>query len=273
MTQLLDNCAELLSRISGQVHFVLVHTSHSGNVGAAARAMKNMGLSSLRLVSPKDFPSEEATARAAGAVDVLESVKTFSSLDEAIADCHFVVGASARVRSFPWPVMSPREAAAEAVRVVSASKSGEVGATSGDVAFVFGRESSGLTNEELQQCNAHVHIPANPEYSSLNLAMAVQVLSYELRMTALEQSEQGLDAAILGPDDSGWDAEPCSHEEVEGMISHLTRVMTATEFYNEDNPGQLLPRLRRLFQRRSLDKMELNILRGILKSIEKKLQR
>lgn len=262
--------SESFALIAAQVHIVLVHTSHSGNIGAVARAMKNMGFSSLRLVSPKEFPSEEASARAAGASDVLDSARVYGSLGEAVADCHYVVGASARVRSFPWPVMNPRETANRAIQFVF---EGEGVAPYPSVALVFGRESSGLTNEELQQCNAHVHIPANPDYSSLNLAMAVQVLTYEFRMELLQGLDGGLEAPVLGPDDSGWDAPPCSSQDLAGLLSHLTEVMTLTEFYDAQNPGQLLPRLRRLFQRRNLDKMELNILRGILKSIEKKLQR
>ena len=252
------------------VDVVLVHTSHSGNIGAVARAMKNMGFASLKLVGPKEFPSDAAKARAAGACDVLDSASVFGSLGEAVADCHYVVGASARVRSFPWPVMNPRETAKQSIRLISESRGEEL---QSKVALVFGRESSGLTNDELQQCNAHVHIPANPDYSSLNLAMAVQVLTYEFRMEILQAMDEGLDAPVLGPNDQGWDAEPCSSKDVEGLMAHLTNVMTLTGFYDEQNPGQLLPRLRRLFQRRSLDKMELNILRGILKSIEKKLQR
>lgn len=270
MTESVGNLAEARVQSFEHVEIVLVHTSHSGNIGAVARAMKNMGFGALKLVAPKEFPSDTATARAAGAVDVLESASVFGSLSEAVADCHFVVGASARVRSFPWPVMNPRETAKKSIKFLTESSSG---AMPPKIALVFGRESSGLTNDELQQCNAHVHIPANPDYSSLNLAMAVQVLTYELRMEMLQAVNDGLDAPVLGPDDQGWDAEPCSSKDVDGLISHLTSVMSLTEFYDDKNPGQLLPRLRRLFQRRNLDKMELNILRGILKSIEKKLQR
>jgi tRNA (cytidine32/uridine32-2'-O)-methyltransferase len=270
MTEMVDKETGRHPDVFEFIDIVLVHTSHSGNIGAVARAMKNMGFGALKLVSPKDFPSDDAVARAAGACDVLDSATVFGSLSEAVADCHYVVGASARVRSFPWPVMNPRETAQKAMRFLAES---DGGALPTKVALVFGRESSGLTNEELHQCNAHVHIPANPDYSSLNLAMAVQVLTYELRMQILECMDGGLDAPVLGPDDLGWDAEPCSTQDIEGLMSHLTNVMTRTGFYDEQNPGQLQPRLRRLFQRRTLDKMELNILRGILKSVEKKLQR
>ncbi len=265
----LGNDSRLLSVMNERVSVVLVETSHSGNIGAVARAMRNMGIANLRLVKPKDFPSDEAGARAAGALELLESASVYPTLSEAVADCHYVVGASARVRSFPWPVMNPRESAEFVVNELLIT---QTEASSSNVAYVFGRESSGLSNEELQQCNAHVHIPANPEYSSLNLAMAVQVMAYELRMACLASS-QTAEAPVLSPDDEGWDAEACTHEEVEGMLAHLSRVMIATEFFDPQNPGQLLPRLRRLFQRRGLDKMEVNILRGMLKSIEKKLQR
>lgn len=259
----------LLSAMNEQVSVVLVETTHSGNIGAVARAMRNMGLSNLKLVGPKAFPSAEANARAAGAVELLEAAQVYSTLSEAVADCHYVVGASARVRSFPWPVSNPRESSDLIVEKLL-SESGTNPAHR--VAYVFGRESSGLTNEELQQCNAHVHIPANPDYSSLNLAMAVQVIAYELRMGCLLRSQEQ-ETPVLQPGDEGWDAEPSTHQEVEGMLNHLNQVMIATGFFDPDNPGQLLPRLRRLFQRRGLDKMEVNILRGMFKSIEKKLQR
>jgi len=263
------NHSGLLSAMNEQVSVVLVGTTHSGNIGAVARAMRNMGLSNLKLVDPKDFPSAEANARAAGAVELLDAAQVYPTLSDAVAGCHYVVGASARVRSFPWPVMNPRESSDFIVETLLAESGMN---TAAGVAYVFGRESSGLTNEELQQCNAHVHIPANPDYSSLNLAMAVQVIAYELRMGCLLRSQER-EAPVLQPGDEGWDAEPSTHQEIEGMLNHLNKVMIATGFFDPDNPGQLLPRLRRLFQRRGLDKMEVNILRGLFKSIEKKLQR
>jgi len=257
---------DILNYLNDNVAVILVGTTHAGNIGAVARAMKNMGLSDLRLVSPQDFPSDEAVSRSAGAVDIIENVKVFDSLAEALKDRQHVVGASARVRSFPWPIVNPRVAAEDMLDLISTNTAPI------KVGYVFGRESSGLTNEELQQCNSHVNIPANPSYSSLNLAMAVQVITYELRMTAL----QGLDSQLLKTVRDGksgdWDEELSSQEEVGGMLDHLTRVMVQTGFYDPDNPGQLLPRLRRLFQRRHLDKMEVNILRGILKSVEKTIK-
>lgn len=275
MSDMSQNSSVLLNELSQRVVVVLVQTSHSGNIGVVARALKNMGLCRLHLVSPKQFPSEEAVARSSGASEILDVAKVFDSLVDAVADASYVVGASARMRSFPWPVMSPGDLSGQVVeQLTSASTVDEsaTGNTCTDIALVFGRESSGLTNEELQQCNAHVNIPANPDYSSLNLAMAVQVISYELRMACLNALENDASISpVLGPESAGWDAEPSTVSEVEGMLEHLTKVMTATNYYDPENPGLLLPRLRRLFQRRGLDKMELNILRGILKSVEKKL--
>ncbi|HBX40203.1 MAG TPA: tRNA (cytosine(32)/uridine(32)-2'-O)-methyltransferase TrmJ, partial [Marinobacter adhaerens] len=164
-----------------QIRIVLVETSHSGNIGAVARAMKNMGLGNLWLVNPSSFPDEASYARAAGASDVLDSAHVVSSLDEALADCVLVMGTSARGRKVPWPVCAPPEAAAAAAEH----------AGSGPVAMVFGRENHGLSNDELQRCHYHIHIPSNPDYSSLNLAMAVQVMCYELRMYYLRSLEGG----------------------------------------------------------------------------------
>lgn len=275
MSDMSQNSSVLLNELSQRVVVVLVQTSHSGNIGAVARALKNMGLCRLHLVSPKQFPSEEAVARSSGASEILDVAKVFDSLVDAVADASYVVGASARMRSFPWPVMSPRDLSGQVVEQLTSANTVDDSTTGDactDIALVFGRESSGLTNEELQQCNAHVHIPANPDYSSLNLAMAVQVISYELRMACLNVLENDASISpVLGPESAGWDAEPSTVSEVEGMLEHLTKVMTATNYYDPENPGLLLPRLRRLFQRRGLDKMELNILRGILKSVEKKL--
>ncbi len=168
------------------VRIVLVETSHPGNIGASARAMKTMGFDDLVLVAPKDFPSAEATARASGADDLLARARLVDSLDEAIADCDFVVGASARLRSLPWPTVDPRTCA----RVVYDQEAGN------NVALVLGPEQSGLTNEELARCHQLVQIPANPDYSSLNLAMAVQVLCYELRMAKIEAAA----AAAIEPE-------------------------------------------------------------------------
>lgn len=245
------------------IRIVLVETSHSGNIGAVARAMKNMGLGNLWLVNPASFPDEASYARSSGASDVLDSARVVSSLDEAIGDCVLVMGTSARGRKVPWPVIAPPEAAAEAL--------GQ--ARQGQVALVFGRENSGLTNEELQRCHYHIHIPSNPDYSSLNLAMAVQVICYELRMLYLKGLEEGSAGpqlkAMTRPGDEGWDVPPAPVSDVEGFFAHLEQVLVDVDFHRRDKPRQLMTRLRRLFQRAGMDQMEINILRGILTSVQK----
>ncbi|MBC7182776.1 MAG: tRNA (cytosine(32)/uridine(32)-2'-O)-methyltransferase TrmJ [Marinobacter sp.] len=246
-----------------QIRIVLVETSHSGNIGAVARAMKNMGLGNLWLVNPASFPDETSYARAAGASDVLDRAQVVTSLDEALADCVLVMGTSARGRKVPWPVCAPPEAAA------AAAEHAELG----PVAVVFGRENHGLSNEELQRCHYHIHIPSNPDYSSLNLAMAVQVMSYELRMHYLRSLEGGEGSpylkAMTRPGDEGWDVPPAKVQDVEGFFGHLEQMLIDVDFHRRDNPRQLMTRLRRLFQRARLDQMEINILRGILTAAQK----
>ena len=231
------------------VSVVLVETSHPGNIGAAARAMKNMGLSQLYLVDPKDFPSEEAEWRASNAKDVLATARVVNNLDEAIADCGLVVGTSARERRIPWPLLTPRECSERAMVEIRQHP----------VAIIFGREDRGLTNEELHKCNYHVHIPTNPEYNSLNLAAAVQVLTYELRMACLVQQN---DNQAIHFDD--WDMPPANNEALENYYEHLQQTLERLNFLQADNPRQTMTRLRRLFNRVRLDEMELAILRGIL---------
>jgi len=246
-----------------QVRIVLVETSHSGNIGAVARAMKNMGLGNLWLVNPVSFPDETSYARAAGASDVLDNASVVTTLDEAIADCVCVMGTSARGRKVPWPVIAPPDAASVASEHAGA----------GSVALVFGRENHGLSNEELQRCHYHIHIPSNPDYSSLNLSMAVQVMCYELRMHYLKGLEGGDGSPYLkpmmAPGDAGWDVPPAPVRDVEGFFDHLEQVLVDVDFHRRDNPRQLMTRLRRLFQRAKLDQMEINILRGILTAVQK----
>jgi tRNA (cytidine32/uridine32-2'-O)-methyltransferase len=239
---------ELLSKI----RIVLVDTSHPGNIGGAARAIKNMGLSQLWLVAPQDFPSDKALWRAASAVDVLESAIVVDTLDEALAGCGLVVGTSARDRRIPWPMLNPREFGQ---RAISEAKAHEV-------AIIFGREDSGLTNDELHRCTYHVSIPANPEYTSLNLAAAVQVLCYEVRMAAIEDEEGRL------PDLNTWDIPPAKHDDLELYFQHLEQALVDIDFHDRDNPRQTMTRLRRLFGRIRLDEMELSILRGVLTAIQ-----
>lgn len=236
-----------------QIRVVLSNTTHPGNIGAAARAIKNMGLSRLYLVNPKHFPHEEATARASGADDVLSQAKVFNDLDAAIAECGLVIGTSARTRALPWPFLSPRSAAQQALTA----------ATHSEVAFLFGAEKTGLTNQELERCHYLLNIPANPEYSSLNLAAAVQVICYEINMATSPESvtEENRDSPLAAA------------EEVEGFYAHLEQTLYQLEFIDPKNPRQIMRRLRRLFNRAQLEKTEVNILRGILTAVRQKITR
>ena len=239
-----------------KIRLVLVNTTHPGNIGGAARAIKNMGLTELYLVQPREYPAPRAVWRAAGARDILTNVKVVESLDEAIAGCGLVIGTSARERRIPWPLINPRECGEKIW--------GE--AARHNVALLFGREDRGLTNAELQKCHYHVHIPSNPDYSSLNLATAVQVLAYEVRMASL-QDENG----VL-PSMDEWDQPLATADELELFHQHLAETMATLNFYDPDNPKQLLTRMRRLFNRTRMDKMEVSMLRGLLTAAGRKRQ-
>jgi tRNA (cytidine32/uridine32-2'-O)-methyltransferase len=241
--------------IAKNIKIVLVNTSHPGNIGAAARAMKNMSLDQLTLVAPEEFPSGVAVGRAASAVDILEKATVVSSLQEAIADCSLVVGTSARSRSIPWPMLNPRECGDKIVAEAQQHK----------VALVFGREDSGLNNDELQLCHFHVQIPANENYSSLNLAAAVMVLSYEIYSAHLDRSANPAD-------EQSWDQELSTAAQMEHFYQHLEDVLVALDFHDRDNPRQLMQRLRRLYGRIRIDAMEMNILRGILTHIQQRIR-
>lgn len=230
------------------IRIVLVNTKASGNIGGAARAMKNMGLSDLWLVAPRDYPADEATWRAGNATDVLDGATLVDTLEQAVADCGLVIGTSARGRSIPWPIQTPREVAQKMPREAGTHK----------VAIVFGREDRGLTNEELQVCNVHLHIPANEDYSALNLATAVQVVCYELRMAWLTEKEG------KAPHYDDWDQPPANSQELEYYYRHLQETLEKLNFITQENPRQTMTRLRRLYNRARLDQMELNIIRGIL---------
>jgi tRNA/rRNA methyltransferase len=232
-----------------RIRVVLSRTSHPGNIGAAARAMKTMGLRDLWLVAPEAFPDEVATARASGAADLLESARVVDTLQEALADTVFSAALTARRRELSLPRMQARDAARELV-----ARSGD-----GIVALVFGNETSGMTNDEVGLCSVPVTIPTDAEFSSLNLGAAVQVLSYELRMAALGE-------AAAAPADA--QAEPATHADFEGFMTHLERVVTASGFHDPANPKRLLPRMRRLFNRVRLEKEEVAILRGMLTTFE-----
>ncbi len=253
---------------------VLVNTTHPGNIGGVARAMKNMGVGQLVLVQPREFPGDAAFARAAGATDILDQARVVETLDQAVAGCQLVVGASARGRHIPWPVVDPRQLA-EQVAAVFANVVADVTAELPQVALVFGREDRGLTNEELHRCHRHVHIPSDPAFSSLNLAAAVQVICYELRMASLAGEKatanpQGEPEPHWG---TAWDIDSASADEMERLFVHMEQVMTDIEFLNPDNPRQLMTRLRRLYMRSHLDQVEVSILRGILTATEKALKK
>ncbi len=234
------------------IRVVLVETSHTGNIGSAARAMKTMGLSNLYLVNPLTKPDSQAIALSAGASDIIGNATIVGSLDEALAGCSLVVGTSARSRTLPWPMLEPRECGVKCVQ------EGE----QAPVALLFGRERVGLTNDELQKCHFHVVIPANPQYSSLNLAMAVQILAYEVRIAYLDHQQ----AAVQAPE---HDVSPYPLvDELERFYQHLEQVLIQTGFIRQAHPGQVMNKLRRLFARARPETQELHILRGILTSIE-----
>ncbi len=236
-----------------RIRVVLINTTHPGNIGATARAMKVMGLSALHLVTPKIYPHADATARASGADDVLQSAQVHDSLESALRGCTLVLGTSARLRSLPMPLVDARRGAGLAVAEAGAGDGGR------DVAILFGRERYGLTNEEMQRCHYLVNIPSNPDYSSLNIAQAVQILSYELRIAA-----QGFADISVDPPD--W--TPVDGEQMERLFEHLEQTLLDIRFLNPRQPKRLMARLRRLFNRARPDLNEYNILRGILKAVQ-----
>lgn len=238
--------------IINHIRIVLAGTTHPGNIGATARAMKTMGLRNLYLVTPKIFPAAEATARAAGADDLLENAVLCDSLFDAVRDCTLVFGTTARERSISWPVVEPGKAAKQAV---ASAENGEISA------FVFGRESIGLTNEELNTCNRIISIPCNPDFSSLNLAAAVQVICYELR-----KSIQISDKAASRKE--GY--QPVTTEDMSLFYEHLEQTLIEIGFLDPARPRRLMRRMRRLFNRAQPDRNEYNILRGILTAIQQK---
>ncbi|MDI4638582.1 MULTISPECIES: RNA methyltransferase [Halomonadaceae] len=266
-----------------RIRIVLIGTSHPGNIGATARAMHNMGLADLALVAPRsESRSAEAISRASGADKILHHAPVYDDLESAVADCRLVVGASARSRTLPWPMITPR--------ALGERLPAELADAEARVALVFGREDTGLTNAELQRCHAHVHIPTNPDYSSLNLAAAVQVLAYECRLAWLDhqpahsapeastepatQRDAEADQVAASAEHEAvfgitWDHPPASHADLERYFAHLERTLITLKFHDPDKPRQLMARLRRLYLRARPDQMEVNILRGILSATEK----
>lgn len=231
-----------------QIRIVMVEPSHSGNIGAAARAMKNMGLSQLTLVRPKQFPDQVALTRASGADDILAAARVVDSLEEALSDSTVIYGTSARSRHLPWPLMSAR---ASAEKMVSENM---------PAAVVFGRERTGLTNDELAMCHTHLQIPTNPNFSSLNLSQAIQVVAYEIRVAS-----EGVDS-ISNPVE---DELVAPFDAVNGFHAHFETMLTEIGFLKPDQPKMLSKRLRRLFNRAQLREEEVHILRGIVTGVQK----
>jgi tRNA/rRNA methyltransferase len=231
------------SEVFNNIRIVLCQTSHPGNIGSAARAMKTMGLKHLYLVKPNTFPDAHATALATGAADLLESAIVTETLSEALAGCAFAIGLSARKRNLSHQLVNVREAALEAKKIASTQP----------IALVFGTEMSGLSNAELDCCQLLAMVPANPEYSSLNLAAAVQVVCYELRMAILD-----------GKLDNEYATELATNDAVEGFYTHLEETLLKIGYINPRAPKKLMERIRRIYARARLEKEEVNLLRGIL---------
>lgn len=236
------------------IAIILVETSHAGNIGSTARAMKTMGLENLILVNPHDFPSGEAVALASGADDILENAQVVPSLEVALADAQLILGTSARLRTLPCPLLTPRQSAEIIIPQATQQK----------IAIIFGRERTGLTNEELAYCHYHIHIPTVEYFSSLNLAAAVQIMCYELRIAELEKT------AAPTPAEVQPEHEIASFSEINGFYEHLEKTLYEINFLDPNHPKLILQRLKRLFNRARPDTREVNILRGILSAVEKK---
>ncbi|GMR06017.1 MAG: tRNA (cytosine(32)/uridine(32)-2'-O)-methyltransferase TrmJ [Gammaproteobacteria bacterium] len=244
------------------IRIVLVETSHPGNIGAVARAMKNMQLESLYLVSPQQPPDRHSVARSSGATDVLNKAVICNTLDEAISDCRLVIAASARVRSIPWPAVDVAEAADKLVENCQQAP----------VAMVFGREDRGLNNEELDHCHIMTRLPANPDFSSLNIAAAVQVFSYEIRKSFLAMREQQHLAANTLPDDSNDVAEldrPASSKNLMNLFKHFEDTLVQVHFMPEHRTRSLMRKLMRFFYKSQITEEEVSIFRGILTELQR----
>ena len=242
----------LLERLQINSRIVMMETSHPGNIGATARAMKNMGHSQLYLVNPKQFPHREATARAAGADDILANAIVTQDITQALQGCHILFGCSARKRHLSWPVVTPKECATHVLEQMHQDHR---------VAIIFGNEQSGLDNTIFRHCHYHLHIPSNEIYSSLNLAAAIQVVVYEIYTTIQELASN---QAVSITNDSLATAE-----ELDAFFTHLEKVLWEIKFLNPAHPKRLMQRLHRLFNRAKLETLEINILRGILTSIQR----
>ena len=241
--------------LNKQVKIILIETSNSGNIGSTLRAMKTMGFGNLCLVNPKKFPSEEVTALAANASDLIDTVQVVNSLEEALVGCNLVIGTSSRDRKVPWPNESIISASPKIIAEANKDNA---------VAILFGREDRGLTNDELQRCNLHAHIPANEDYPVLNVAMSVQVVCYQLLIDRTLESEI--------KNNQHWDVPLAEANHINRLIEHFTDVAEKLEVFNKGNPRQIGARIKRLFTRVGLDEMEVNFMRGFLAAVEKKLE-
>ena len=254
-----------VSKHLDHVRIVMVNTTLPANIGSALRAMKTMGLSKLVLVAPKTYPHPDIDALAAGATDLIEQIEIVETLEDAIKDCQIVFGTSARSRNIPWPLLDVRPAAEKALSAVVQEQQ--------EIAILFGREDRGLTNEELAMANYHLTIPVNTDYGVLNVAQAIQVICYELRMASLEQNAP----ATQTPDDHmqlkqqqsmQWDEPLVTQQQMQEFYPHLEKMLTEIEFLDPTNPRLLPLRLRRLFGRIQLDRMEYHLLRGIFSRVQ-----
>ena len=241
--------------LNKQVKIILIETSNSGNIGSVLRAMKTMGFKNLCLVNPKKFPSDEVKALAANAKDMIDDVIVVDTLDKALSDIDFVVGTSSRIRKVPWPNEPLNTVAPQINKIIESTT---------NVGILFGREDRGLTNDELQRCNLHMHIPANEEYPVLNLAMAVQVVCYQIYIDSLSKKS-------LVKNDN-WDVPKAKSNHVKRLIEHFISVAEELEVFNKGNPRQIGARIKRMFTRIGLDEMEVNFLRGFLAATEEKLK-
>ncbi|WP_111858690.1 RNA methyltransferase [Acinetobacter sp. CFCC 10889] len=259
---IIDNAA--ISQHLSHVRIVMVNTTLPANIGSALRAMKTMGLSKLVLVAPKTYPHPDIDALAAGATDLIEQIEIVETLEDAIKDCHLVFGTSARSRTIPWPLLDARPAAEKSMRAVIHDQQ--------EIAIVFGREDRGLTNDELALANYHVTIPVNSDYGVLNVAQAIQVICYEIRMATLAFADKQHDDQammhVTDSEDMHWDEPLVTHEQMEQFYPHIEKMLAEIEFMDPKNPRLLPLRLRRLFGRIQLDKMEYHLLRGIFSRVQ-----
>ena len=241
-----------MNPINQFVQIVLVETSHPGNIGSVARAMKNMGLANLSLINPKKYPHQEASALAGNATDVLDNAKIFTSIQEAVKNSKAIYATSARERTIEWPTLTANDAASEIQELVA----NEI-----EVSILFGREDRGLTNDELQLANKHLIIPAHPDYPVLNIAMSTQVVCYELYQAAQKNSVE-----------SWQDFPEYTSEELNNLIDHFNETIIALELVDPNNPKQIMTRMKRMFRRLYPDQMEGNFLRGFLKAVNKRIK-